>query len=342
LVKEQMMNPNKESGFSIIELLVASLMTMGLIGAVFTLVGHNQRVFITESNVTDMNENMRTAVFLLTRDIQSAGMGLPSRNSGSFASIFYINGASGAPDSVLIINGDPYAPTTDVTDKVAGSPEFSCVPPPDVTVTGSGTSQQMTYLGAGSVSKAIYKIYSADPRMYLCYDDTKAMVLSLTSNGQIVGAGSAARLRLLYNSTTYANPPTTFGATIDTGEPEYDNAKIAPVGSLIGYRINRATNELERTEDLTNWYSVARGVIDFQLEFRLIGKDAGGNTVETVTTTPTERRNIRSVTVTITSETPDLRPVDRGYRRSIQKFEAAPRNFNLLNNTNLSADRTDS
>jgi Tfp pilus assembly protein PilW len=337
-----MMNPNNESGFSLIELLIATLMTMGLIGAVFSFVGHNQRVFITETNVTDMNENMRTAVDLLTRDIQSAGMGLPSRNSGSFAAIFYTNGANGLPDTMLMINGDPYAPTTDVTDRVAGSSQFSCLPPPDVTVTGSGTSQQMTYLGAGSVSKPIYRSFANDARLYICYDDTKAMVMSLTANAQITGSGSGARLTLQNSSATYTNPPTTFGATLDTGEPDYDNAKIAQLGSLIGYRINRVTNELERTEDLTTWYSVARGVIDFQLEFRLIGKDAGGNTVETVTSTPTERRNIRSVTVTITTETPDLRPADKGYRRSIQKFEAAPRNFNLLNNTNLSADRTDS
>ncbi|HVG22099.1 MAG TPA: hypothetical protein VNI02_23895 [Blastocatellia bacterium] len=337
-----MMNRNDESGFSLIELLIASLLTMGLIGTVFSLVGRNQRVFITESNVTDMNENMRTAVDMLTRDIQSAGMGLPSRSSGSFAAIFYTNGASGAPDTMLIINGDPYAPTTDVTDRVAGSAEFSCVPPPDVTVTGNGSNLQMTYLGAGGQSKPIYRSNTTDPRLYICYDDTRAMVMSLTANGQIIGNGASARLRLQHTATTYTNPASTFGSALDTQQPEYDSAKIAPLGSLIGYRVNRTTNELERTEDLNNWYSVARGVIDFQLEFRLIGKDAGGNTVETITTTPTERRNIRSVTVTITTETPDLRPADRGYRRSIQKFEAAPRNFNLLNNTNLSADRTDS
>ena len=336
------MRSNNESGFSLIELLIASLLTMGLVGAIFSMVGSNQRVFITETNVTDMNENMRTVVELLTRDIQSAGMGLPSKSTGSFAAIFYTNGASNAPDTLLIVNGDPYAPTADVTDRNSGSSEFLCLPPPDVTVTGSGTSQQMSYLGAGGVSKSIYKSYANEARFYLCYDDTKAMVMALTANGQITGSGSAARLRLLNNPSNYTNPPTVFGATLDTGEPEYDNTKIAPLGSLIAYRLNRTTNDLERTEDLSKWYSIAHGITDFQLEYRCIGKDSSGNTVETFTSTPTERRNIRSVTLTVTAETPDLRPSDKGYRKTVQKFEASPRNFNLLNNTNLSADRTDS
>jgi Tfp pilus assembly protein PilW len=331
------MKTDKESGFSIIELLVASMLTIGLIGAVFSLVGQNQRVFITESNVTDMNENMRTAVDLITRDIQSSGMGLPSRSSGSFAAIFYTDGAANAPDSMLIINGDPYAPAADVTDRAAGISQFSCMLPPDVTVTGSGASQQMTYLGAGGVSKPIYKNNTIDPRLYICYDDTKAMVLALNLNGQVVGTGSDARLQLGYSAASYKNPPAIFGTTLDVGEPEYDNAKIAPLGSLIAYRLNRTTNELERTEDLVNWYSIARGIVNFQLEYRC--KSVAG---ETFTNAPAERRDIRSVTVTITAETPDLGPSDKGYRRTVQKFEAAPRNFNLLNNTNLSADRADS
>ena len=133
---------NGEEGFSLIEVTMAALLTVGIIGAVFGLLNRNQQVFVTESGVTDMNQNMRTAVDLLTRDAQSAGMGLPSRNPGSFAAIFFTDGANGAPDKIMIANGDPYAPTADVTSQTSSPAEFLCSVPPDVTVTGSGTTTQ--------------------------------------------------------------------------------------------------------------------------------------------------------------------------------------------------------
>jgi hypothetical protein len=110
------------------------------------------------------------------------------------------------------------------------------------------------------------------------------------------------------------------------------------LGSLVGYRLNQATNELERTEDLTNWYAIARGVLDFQVTYRVFaGKDVNGDDIWNVTGAPNDRQNIRSITFKIITETPDLQPNDKSYRRAVQQFEVTPRNFNLLNNTNLSA-----
>src|ERR1044071_3713862 len=93
-----------ERGFSLLELMIGALLTVGLVGTIFMLLNRNQHVFVAESGTVDMNQNMRTAVELLTRDVQSAGMGLPNFNKyGTFAAIYYINGASGAPDKILII-----------------------------------------------------------------------------------------------------------------------------------------------------------------------------------------------------------------------------------------------
>ena len=95
-----------EEGFSLIELTIAAMLTVGLVGAVFSLLNRNQQIFINETGVSDLNQNMRTVVDLITRDVQSAGMGLASRvsttfsGSGTFAALFYLNGASGAADAV--------------------------------------------------------------------------------------------------------------------------------------------------------------------------------------------------------------------------------------------------
>jgi type II secretory pathway pseudopilin PulG len=331
------MKVNSESGFSLLELVVALLMTIGILGAVFAIMNRNQEIFVTESNVTDMNQNIRIAVDMLTRDIQSAGMGLP-RDNGSFAAIFYTDGASNAPDSLMILNGDPYAPWTYVNSRAAGSAEFFCTIPNGVTITGSGSNVQFTYQGPDGSPKPIYKAYNTDPKLYICYDDTKAMVFALTQDGMITGSGSSQMLKLQHNPSNYMNPPSVFGTTLDVGEPDYSKSRIAMLASMVAYRLNGATHELERAEDLKNYYSVARGITDFQVRYRIISKDALGNFIETMTSAPTERRYIRGVEITITAETPDLDPGQKGYRQAIQRFEVAPRNFNLLNNTSLSSN----
>ncbi|HKP88052.1 MAG TPA: hypothetical protein VJZ26_18250 [Blastocatellia bacterium] len=327
-----------EEGFSLLEVMMAALLTVGLIGAVFGLLNRNQQVFITETGVTDMNQNIRTAVDLLTRDVQSAGMGLPSRSPGCFAAIYYTDGASNAPDKIMMANGDPFAPTADVKSQDAANNKFLCIVPSDITVTGSGTSQQMTYLNAAGSATAIFRSYSTVARSYIVYDDYRARVLRLSANAQITGVGASTQLELPFDNANYTNPASTFGSALDTAAPDYTQSKIAMLGSLVAYRVNQTNNELERTEDLTNWFTVARGIVDFQISYRVVtGKDVNGNDIESVTTAPADRTNIRSVTFTIIAETPDLQPKDKSYRRAVQKFEVTPRNFNLLNNTNLSA-----
>lgn len=324
---------NRENGFSLIELTVAALLTVGLMGVIFLLLNRNQQVFVSESSVTDMNENMRTAVDLLTRDVQSAGMGLP-RTPGSFAAIFYVNGASDAPDSILMVNGDPFAPVVDVGEASNGDATLDCIPPPELPA-GAGTG---TYTDNKGAVHLLYKAYFADPKFYVCYDDTRLRVMALTSDGQIVSTVGGTRLRLQHNVANDASPAAALGSPVDTVVPDYPTAKIAPLTSLTAYRVNRTTGELERTEDLLNWHSVARGVIDLQVEYRVVtGKDVNGNDIENLVSVPVDRRDIRSVSIKITIETPDLEPIAKGYRRAVQKFEVAPRNFNLLNNTNLSA-----
>ena len=321
------MRTNSERGFSLLELMIGAVLTVGLMGAIFALVNRHQQVFLSETGTTDMSENIRTAIDLLTRDTQSAGMGLP-RINGSFAAIFAKNGASGAPDSLLIVNGDPLAPDADVDAYDSATKKFTCVKPPEV----KGTTT-LTY-AVGNVNKNIYK--SSDARQYICYDDTRAEVFTLASDGALNGTQLT-----LTHSGTLSKPAATFGSAIDTGSPTYANTKICMLGPLIAYRLNTTTRELERTEDLTNWYPVARGIINLQIQYRvLVNPNANppDAVIDAPDNSPTTRRQIRAVIFTITAETPDLLPTSKNYRLAVQQFEVTPRNFNLLNNTNLSAN----
>lgn len=318
---------NTESGFSLVELMLAAVITVGLIGGVFALMNRNQKLFFTESTVTDMNSNMRTAVDLLTRDVQAAGMGL-SRQNGSFAAIFYVSNTA-VPDSLLILNGDPYAPTADVDEFTTSSPEIFCEKPADL----MGSSGSFTYLGDDGTAKPFYRSYSSAPRQYLIYDDKRARFFPLTGNGVYATVDGVQKLKLTYDTSKLKSPAGIFGSAIDTDVPNLEsNAKIAVVGSMIGYRVNRITRELERTEDLDKWYPVARGILDMQIEYRTSNSS-------TSTIAPSDRRAIRAVVINITAETPDLYPTDKNYRISTHRFETTPRNFNLLRNTNLSSNQ---
>lgn len=326
------MRRSNERGFSVIELTIGAMMTVGMMGVIFSLVNRNQQVFLSESGTTDMNENIRTAVDLMTRDVQSAGMGLP-RTNGNFAAIYYISGASGASDSIMIVNGDPYAPDVDIKSYDSANNQFLCAQPSDVTVTGSGGSTAMTYLANG-VTKNIYQSYANDARLYVCYDDKLSKVFQISANAQKV----SGEIQIKYNPSVFWSPASTFGSAIDTGDPEYPKAKLCMLNSLVAYRLDTTTHELERTEDLRNWYAVARGIVDIQIQYFTVAV-ANPPDPGSLVDAPDPRRNIRAVTITIVAETADLPATSKNYRRVVVQFQATPRNFNLLNNTNLSNNK---
>src|SRR5262249_41130830 len=170
----------------------------------------------------------------------------------------------------------------------------------------------------------------------------KAMVMQLSANGQANPPLPAVQaLTLTYDAATFRNPATLFSnalsgvAVADSGAPaNYLVTRIALMSSMVAYRVNTATGELERTENLTNWYSVARGITDMQLQYRCI---TPADPTGTLFPAPADRGTVRAVEVQLTAETADLPPSAKGYRRVVQLFEVAPRNFNLLNNVNLSS-----
>jgi Tfp pilus assembly protein PilW len=333
-----------ERGFTLLELLLAAVLTVGLTAAVFGLMRQSGSIFVSEYGVKDMNDNARVVMDLLTRDIQSAGAGLP-RGAGNFASIYNATSAGTAPDSILLISGDLYAPYAAVAVADAGGTYYDVFKPVGI----NGTSAPFTYIGSGNQTLNIYQTYStAAPTQYIVYDDTHASIFQLTAGGTL----NANKFRLTHNAASDISPGGAFatavsGATIDTGAPNYGVANVAMLGGLISYRLNTVTKELERTQDLTNWYAVARGIISFKIKYRLETKTPTKGVVETISTKPgvdttsqttdvTSRRDIRSVIVTIEAETPDAAPGNEHYRTETFKFEITPRNLNLLNNNNLS------
>src|SRR4029450_10027466 len=68
--------PRSEAGFSLVELLIAMLVTMVVSGAIFTLLSAGQGAFRRQPELTDRQQNIRLAMDLIQRDVVVGGSGL--------------------------------------------------------------------------------------------------------------------------------------------------------------------------------------------------------------------------------------------------------------------------
>jgi prepilin-type N-terminal cleavage/methylation domain-containing protein len=96
---------DSQKGFSLIELMIAMVVFTVIMGSVMALVLKSQRIFSTEQNAAEMNQNGRLLIDFLTRDIQQSkenGLGLGPR----FRSVYSYNGPEGKTDELTIVSSD--------------------------------------------------------------------------------------------------------------------------------------------------------------------------------------------------------------------------------------------
>lgn len=69
--------PNRQSGFSLIELLVAMLITLIVSGAIYGLLAQGQNAFRREPALADRQQQIRVAMDMIQKDVATAGMLVP-------------------------------------------------------------------------------------------------------------------------------------------------------------------------------------------------------------------------------------------------------------------------
>jgi prepilin-type N-terminal cleavage/methylation domain-containing protein len=97
--------PEFEKGFSLTELLIAMVVFTIIMGSVMTLMLKSQRIFTTEQNAAEMNQNGRLLIDFLTRDIQQSkenALGLGPR----FRTVYSNNGMEGKTDELTIVSSE--------------------------------------------------------------------------------------------------------------------------------------------------------------------------------------------------------------------------------------------
>src|SRR5208282_2611404 len=74
------MEPNmkRESGFTLIELMVSMAVLLVVVGATLSLFQYAMRTNESSTQLSNMNGNLRSAMNLITRDLIQAGQGIPT------------------------------------------------------------------------------------------------------------------------------------------------------------------------------------------------------------------------------------------------------------------------
>ena len=73
-----MRTSNSESGFTIVELIVASMITLTVIGIALTTFSNAMALNEAATQIADSNQNLRAGTNLLVRDLLQAGRNIPT------------------------------------------------------------------------------------------------------------------------------------------------------------------------------------------------------------------------------------------------------------------------
>jgi prepilin-type N-terminal cleavage/methylation domain-containing protein len=131
-----------ERGFSLIELMIALVVTLVVTGSIYAFIAQGQNAFRREPEVADRQQNIRLAMDLIMRDIMNAGAGMPPFIQ-AFTSGLNANSDQGAPtgldnevtDELEILTNTGARDNEPVCDEPGSSAQVRFVrrlpPPPD-------------------------------------------------------------------------------------------------------------------------------------------------------------------------------------------------------------------
>jgi type IV pilus assembly protein PilW len=100
-----MFNKHGRQGFSLIEVLVAMACSSIVMAALYQMFHSQQRAYLKQDDITEMQQNLRAGIYLITKDIRSAGFDPTKSANAGFVTDF--------PDDILATDIN-YATDTDI------------------------------------------------------------------------------------------------------------------------------------------------------------------------------------------------------------------------------------
>lgn len=271
-----MIHDSNENGFTLIELLVATAIFGLVISGMYTVYLSTQKTTINQSELVDVQQNLRVTTDFITKDIKMAEALIPSGNTG-------IASGSGATTLNLVTASSFYAFArigSDIEIAAGGGNNISF----NITVPSS-----VDYFTAGDTIRIIRPQNGAQP-----YDPTTGNELVVDSVNR---GGPTIIIDNFANSAAVQYKAGDIIARVGAGAPD---------PSTITWSLN-AANELQRARDGGAAEVMAENISNLAFSYLL---DDGS---ETAAPADTELDNIRAVRVTLTADT--VQQLDRQTRQ---------------------------
>lgn len=187
------MRRNAQSGFSLIELMVAMVITLIITGAMFGLLVGGQSAFTTQPERTDRQQNMRAAMDVVMRDVASAGVGMPN-----FVQTLTPNldgDANAALGSEVGPSGAKWDELEILTNTSGFSPEYACHYP------GGKSAVVRLQSGLSNVVTGPVMVFFYDGTYAINYvTDADGTNKTGASGGQVVCDSGQSHVQLNFNS----------------------------------------------------------------------------------------------------------------------------------------------
>ena len=262
--------PRSEKGFSLIEMMVAMMITMIVMASVFTLLQKGQTTFQREPEVAEMNQNARYGLDMIVRDLTDAGLGA---NLPVLFAVVPIDGGGDTPDEVTIMYADTDVPTVKPATPNPNLKNAATVPvlPSTLDPECIDPCDPTSAYADGDVLFAIE--YPGD-----CNGDGELAIVpfELTQDPNCTGGPTCPNMRLNHNSGNSEagfNRPGGFNGELDA------DCTIFGVFSMIQYRINplppTENPALERRDlrDGIEWFPVAANIENLQVQYAIGDSD---------------------------------------------------------------------
>ncbi len=105
-----------DRGFTLIEVMIAMVLTLAVMGSVYGVLIRGQEGFRREPQIANLNQSARVGLDRITRDLTMAGYKTPSAQA-----IWWNDGGGITPDEITIIYADPDIPTAEPLKCGAGT-----------------------------------------------------------------------------------------------------------------------------------------------------------------------------------------------------------------------------
>jgi prepilin-type N-terminal cleavage/methylation domain-containing protein len=276
-----------QAGFSLIELLIAMVLTLITCGAIFGLMTASQGTFRREPRISEQQQNLRAGMDLLVRDISNAGVGMPAfmqtfttglDGATSGAGVSVVNPLPGDLGTItdeiemmtddsgrgnLPVCGNPggshvltlYANTSYVQD---GDLVTVIVRDPPTTGDLYWVMRQVTGISYPNTGAGDCKTSTGKHQQF----GTNPGGTSVNPSGSICANGEDAS-----KNPTLGSYPLSLGGTL--GNNNCDVLYIA-ASSLIRWRVAAGADgapELQRRRNSENWVTVARNIENLQVQY---------------------------------------------------------------------------